>query len=76
MDDHVLGTDNGPTCVRCSGTVWRYRFRRYGSAECVSCGMIEGPLRLREGRTLPAPRSAQEARKIHEDFRQLLRDDL
>jgi hypothetical protein len=65
-----FGTDNGPTCSRCHGTIWAYSFDRYGVATCCGCHMVEGPLRLRSGGSvLPKPATAVEAREMHEGFR-------
>jgi hypothetical protein len=65
-----FGTANGPACWRCTCTVWSYDFDgKGGTARCVSCGVVEGPLRLRAGGVvLPVPTTAVEARKMHEDF--------
>jgi hypothetical protein len=66
----TFGTDVGPECARCHGTIWGYSFERYGVATCAGCHMTEGPLRLRAGgAVLPAPATAEEARKLHEGFR-------
>lgn len=67
-----FGTDVGPACPRCRGTIWGYSFEGYGIAVCAGCGLVEGPLRVRRpgGGVDATPETAEGARKMHEKFRE------
>jgi hypothetical protein len=65
--DSVCGTDIGPVCWRCQGTIWVYYrvqdgypdLQRWWHAECVSCHVSEGPI------VSPGPVDIQRVRQAH-----------
>jgi hypothetical protein len=61
-------TEQGVSCWRCKGTRWRFEFERYGAAICRDCLYSEGPLLIKDRKTLPAPTTAEDALKLHVAF--------
>lgn len=70
---NLKGTDNGPPCWRCSGTIWAYfqvqdgypEATRKWHAECCGCHVPEGPIDAGG-----SDASAVEISKAHETFLQ------
>lgn len=65
---HVFGTDNGPECPKCAGTVWGYIVREpseedvrvTASACCIGCAHTEDFIMAR------VPADAVTCREMHE----------
>lgn len=67
------GSDIGPKCWRCSGTIWRYgraRHSGYWVAECAGCKVAEGAFVAADDS------NATELRIAHESFLAAISPDL
>ena len=59
MENGIYGTDNGPQCRACHGTVYQYRvIGTFASAFCVGCARRDADLRIPLGTQTAADLSA------------------